>query len=110
MTPAQKRKLAAIDRETDDLAARLKWARMATRAASHGIADLAPPPGGWPSGRSQQRPRDMVPVPVTPGAKPAYRAPVLRSAGSGRRNQSVTLSAWARKFAATTLAKGSAAA
>ncbi len=47
MTPAQRKKLAAIDCETDDLAARLKWARAAQRAGKHGIADLVPPPGGW---------------------------------------------------------------
>jgi hypothetical protein len=49
MTPSQKRKLAVIDRETDALAARLKWARAAQRAGKHGIGDLVPPPGGWPS-------------------------------------------------------------
>jgi len=110
MTPSQKRKLAVIDRETDALAARLKWARAAQRAGKHGIGDLVPPPGGWPSAHSTQRPRDTAPALTATGRPVAYRAPASRSAGSSRSNQPVALAPWAWKLAATTLAKGSATA
>src|SRR5882762_1661334 len=79
MTPPQRRKLAAIDAETDGLAARLKWAHAAQRAGKHGIADLPPPPGGWPAGVAPKTARhETPPAQVRPGAPPVrYAEPQL---------------------------------
>src|SRR5438128_426483 len=97
MTPDQRRRLAAVDRETDEMVDRLKWARMATEARRRGIGDIAAPPGGWPAAmpavkyetppvRSRvdvapvryksEEPRKTAPRPVPPAASAAAKPAV----------------------------------
>jgi len=82
MNASQKRRLAAVDAETDGLAARLKWAHAANRAGRLGIADLPPPPGGWPAGVAPSTPRHETPPAVAvAGQRPIrYAEPALPDA------------------------------
>jgi hypothetical protein len=74
-------KTAHIRDEVDAEFDRMKWLHQARKARAKGIADLAPPPGGWVGAASSTPKHETPPAIARAGAPPIrYADPVLPAA------------------------------